>query len=175
VATACGHASRSALPGVELRIAVDGVIEVRGPMVMRGYLDDPEATSAAFHDGWLRTGDLGEIGAEGSLVVLDRREDLIVSGGENVYPAEIARVLREHPQVADALVIGVSDETWGQVPLAIVVPRALGRPDLRPFLEGRLARYKVPRIVYASKIPRLANGKPDRAAVRALYGAGDPK
>jgi O-succinylbenzoic acid--CoA ligase len=165
----------SALPGVGLRIADDGVIEVRGPMVMRGYLDDPEATGAVLRDGWLRTGDLGEIRADGSLVVLDRRDDLIVSGGENVYPAEIAQVLREHPEVADAVVIGVADEMWGQVPLAVVVARSPGAPDLRPFLERRLARYKIPRIVYAGEIPRLANGKPDRAAVRASYGQGDSK
>jgi O-succinylbenzoic acid--CoA ligase len=164
-----------ALPGVGLRIAHDGIIEVRGPMVMRGYLDDAEATGAALRDGWLRTGDLGEIDADGMLRVLDRRDDLIISGGENVYPAEIAQVLREHPEVADAVVIGVADGTWGQVPLAVVVARASSRPDLRAFLEARLARYKVPRIVYAAEIPRLASGKPDRAAVRALYGQAQRK
>jgi acyl-CoA synthetase (AMP-forming)/AMP-acid ligase II len=84
-------------------------------------------------------------------------------------------VLREHPEVADAVVIGVADGTWGQVPLAVVVARASSRPDLRPFIEGRLASYKVPRIVYADEIPRLANGKPDRAAVRALYGQAERK
>lgn len=157
----------TALPGIDLRIAADGIIEVRGPTVMRGYLDDAEATEAAMAGGWLRTGDLGELGADGSLRVLSRREDLIVSGGENVYPAEIEQALRQHPEVADAVVIGVPDERWGEVPLAIVELRHPGTPDLRAFLEPRLASYKLPRIRLVAEIPRLANGKPDRVA---LYG-----
>ncbi len=155
-----------ALPGIELRIAPDGVIEVRGPTVMRGYLDDPEATAAALRDGWLRTGDLGEIDADGCLRVLSRRGDLIISGGENVYPAEIEHALREHPGVADAVVIGVRDGKWGEVPLAVVELRVPGAPDLRAFLEPRLARYKLPRVELVERIPRLANGKPDRAKVK---------
>ena len=131
-----------ALPGSDLRIAQDGVIEVRGPVVMRGYLDDPEATRAVLRDGWLRTGDLGEIDRDGCLRILARRHDLIISGGENVYPAEIEHALCEHPDVADAVVIGVPDAKWGEVPLAIVVLRQPGRPDLGAFLETRLARYK---------------------------------
>jgi O-succinylbenzoic acid--CoA ligase len=155
-----------ALPGVDLRIADDGVIELRGPTVMRGYLDDPEATAAALREGWLRTGDLGEVDADGCLRVLSRRDDLIISGGENVYPAEIELALREHPDVADAVVIGVTDERWGEVPLAVVQLRRPGAPDLRAFLEPKLARYKLPRIVLTDEIPRLANGKPDRAALK---------
>ncbi len=158
-----------ALPGIDLRIADDGVIELRGPIVMRGYLDDPQATSAAIRDGWLRTGDLGELDADGCLRVLSRRDDLIVSGGENVYPAEIEHALREHGDVADAVVIGVPDEQWGEVPLALVQLRCAGEPDLRAFLETRLARYKLPRIVFTDEIPRLANGKPDRAGVRSRF------
>ncbi|MBX3715324.1 MAG: o-succinylbenzoate--CoA ligase [Burkholderiales bacterium] len=156
-----------ALPGVELRIAADGVIELRGPMVMRGYLDDPEATAASLRDGWLRTGDLGEIDGDGCLRVLSRRDDLIISGGENVYPAEIEHALREHPAVADAVVVGVPDEQWGEAPLAFVELRAPGEPDLRAFLAPRLARYKIPRIAFVDAIPRLANGKPDRAALKS--------
>ena len=156
-----------ALPGIGLRIAEDGVIEVRGPTLMRGYLDDTMATMAAIHDGWLRTGDLGALDADGSLQVLSRREDLIISGGENVYPAEVEQALREHADVADAVVFGVPDATWGEVPFAMVVLRQPGTPDLRAFLEPRLARFKLPRIVFAGEIPRLANGKPDRVAVRA--------
>ena len=154
------------LPGIGLRIAADGVIEVRGPVVMRGYLDDPAATQAVLQDGWLRTGDLGEIDAEGCLSVLARRDDLIISGGENVYPAEIEHALCGHPDVADAVVIGVPDAKWGEVPLAHVVLRSPGAPDLRAFLETRLARYKLPRIAFTTEIPRLANGKPDRLALR---------
>ena len=158
-----------ALPGIDLRIAQDGVIELRGPTVMRGYLDDPEGTAAASRDGWLHTADLGELDADGCLRVLSRRDDLIISGGENVYPAEIEHALREHPDVADAVVIGVADEKWGEVPLAVVQLRGPGSPDLRAFLEPRLARYKLPRIAFTDKIPRLANGKPDRASVIAKF------
>ena len=161
-----------ALPGIDLRIAADGVIELRGPTVMRGYLDDPAATQAAMRDGWLRTGDLGELDADGCLRVLSRRDDLIISGGENVYPAEIEHALREHPDVADAVVIGVPDEQWGEVPLAIVELRSPGAPDLRAFLEPRLARYKLPRVEFVTEIPRLANGKPDRSAVRKRRRSG---
>lgn len=155
-----------ALPGVDLRIAADGVIELRGPMVMRGYLDDPEATAASLRGGWLRTGDLGELDGDGCLRVLSRRDDLIISGGENVYPAEIEHALREHPAVADAVVVGVPDDRWGEVPLAFVELRAPGEPDLRAFLAPRLARYKIPRIALIDAIPRLANGKPDRASLK---------
>ncbi len=162
-----------ALPGIALRIGDDGAIELRGPTVMRGYLDDPVATACALRDGWLRTGDLGERDGEGCLRVLSRRDDLIVSGGENVYPAEIEQALREHPEVADAVVIGVPDDRWGEVPLAVVELRGPGSPDLRSFLETRLARYKLPRIAFADAIPRLANGKPDRATVRAMNDEGD--
>ncbi|MCM2329273.1 MAG: AMP-binding protein [Lysobacter sp.] len=155
-----------ALPGIDLRIGGDGVIELRGPTVMRGYLDDPEATATALRDGWLRTGDLGELDADGCLRVLSRRDDLIISGGENVYPAEIEHALRDHPDVADAVVVGVADGKWGEVPLAVVQLRNPGVPDLRAFLEPRLARYKLPRIEFVTEIPRLANGKPDRVAVK---------
>jgi acyl-CoA synthetase (AMP-forming)/AMP-acid ligase II len=139
---------------------------VRGAVVTRGYLDDETATSEAVHDGWLRTGDLGELDARGNLRVLARRSDLIVSGGETVYPAEIEQALLAHPDVADALVVGVPDDRWGQVPLALVVLRHPGEPDLLAHLGERLARYKLPRIVYGPEIPRLASGKPDRVAVR---------
>ena len=158
-----------ALPGIELRVAPDGVIEVRGPVVMRGYLGDEEATAAVLRDGWLRTGDLGEVDARGNLRVLARRDDLIVSGGENVYPAEIEQALLAHPGVTDALVVGVPDERWGEVPLALVVTRGNAEPDLLAFLGTRIARYKLPRIAFEREIPRLANGKPDRAAVRARF------
>jgi O-succinylbenzoic acid--CoA ligase len=157
-----------ALPGIDLRIAPDGVIELRGATVMRGYLDDAVASEAAFRDGWLRTGDLGELDADGCLRVLARRDDLIVSGGENVYPAEIELALREHPEVVDVVVVGVPDAAWGEVPLAHVELRKGGAPDLRAFLETRLARYKLPRITFVEAIARLANGKPDRAAIKKM-------
>jgi O-succinylbenzoic acid--CoA ligase len=164
-----------ALPGVELRTADDGVIELRGPIVMRGYLDDPQATAAALREGWLRTGDLGELDADGCLRVLSRRDDLIISGGENVYPAEVEEALREHPDVADAVVIGVPDAKWGEVPLALVQLRRPGASDLGDFLKPRLARYKLPRVEFIAEIPRLANGKPDRVILRNQITFGEKR
>src|SRR3954447_23048726 len=97
-----------------------GEIVVRGPSVTPGYLDRPDATARAWRGGWFHTGDLGRLDDEGYLYVLDRRDDLIVSGGENIYPAEIEAVLLAHPAVADAGVVGVPDERWGQAPVACV-------------------------------------------------------
>jgi len=165
------------LPGIEIRIAeAGGEIQVRGPVVMRGYVGDESATLAAFDGGWLRTGDLGAIDGDGCLHVLSRREDLILSGGENVYPAEIEAVLREHPLVLEAVVVPIAHATWGQVPLAVILPRGpIASPEeLRNFVAARLARYKVPEIALVPTIPYLPNGKPDRAAIRRLYGGGSP-
>lgn len=189
------------LPGIEIRIVdpeghavptgTDGSIEIRGPVVMKGYLDDRGATRDAFRDGWLRTGDIGLIDPAGNLCVAARREDLILSGGENIYPAEIEAALRAHPAVVDVAVIGVDDPEWGQRPLAVVVvasaeaaaaaqdardnPAGPGTPtaeDLERHLGGLIARFKLPRIVFAMELPRLPGGKPDRAALRARYAAG---
>jgi O-succinylbenzoic acid--CoA ligase len=178
------HSAGRPLPGVRLRIVdegstelpaeTEGSIEVRGPVVMKGYLGERTATSAAFHDGWLRTGDIGRLDAAGCLHVVARRDDLIVSGGENIYPAEIEAQLRRHAAVADLVVIGIPDPVWGQRPLALVVAR--GTPPetgvLERFLEERIARYKIPRILFTDEIPRLPNGKPDRAGIRARYAGG---
>jgi O-succinylbenzoic acid--CoA ligase len=174
-------ASGRALAGVDLSIEVDGrparpgevgEIVVAGPMVFSGYLDDPAGTDAVLRAGRLRTGDLGSLDADGILTVADRREDLIVSGGENVYPAEVEAVLRAHPDVLDAGVVGVPDATWGAVPVAVVAPRP-GTPVepevLRAFARERLAAYKVPaRVVTAGSIPRTAAGKIARGELRAL-------
>ncbi len=121
------------LPGVEVRVVdgdrhpvargEEGEIEIRGPIVMRGYLDDAAATAAAIVDGWLRTGDIGRLDDAGALRILDRRSDLIVSGGENVYPAEIESVLEGHPGVAEAGVVAVPDAEYGARPAACVVAR----------------------------------------------------
>jgi len=155
---------RAAAPGEP------GEIVVRGPTVTPGYADRPEETARAIRDGWLHTGDLGILDAEGYLYVLDRRDDLIVSGGENVYPAEVEATLLAHPAVAEAGVVGMDDPAWGQVPVAYVVPRP-GLPvtpdALIAFCRERLARYKVPaRVTLVDALPRNASGKLLRRELR---------
>ncbi|MCH8008322.1 MAG: o-succinylbenzoate--CoA ligase [Chloroflexi bacterium] len=147
-----------------------GEIVVRGPTVMAGYFGDPEATAAVLRDGWLHTGDIGYLDAHGNLHVLDRRDDLIVSGGENVYPAEVEEILRSHPAVLDAAAFGVPDERWGQRVIAAIVPRHESKPteeELTAFCGTRLASYKVPatfRVV--AQLPRNAAGKLLRRTLR---------
>ncbi|MCR9094086.1 MAG: AMP-binding protein [bacterium] len=161
------------LGGVSLRIVdengtacapgVEGEIRVRGPIVMRGYLDDPEASRAALLDGWLATGDIGRLDEAGRLRVLDRRTDLILSGGENVYPAQIESVLEAHPDVVEAGVRGIEDETYGARPAAWVVLREEARlapSALLAYCRARLAGYAVPaRIETVDVLPRNATGK----------------
>ncbi len=138
-----------ALPGVELRTGDRAELEVRGPMVFGGYVGDEAATVGAIGpDGWLRTGDVARISDDGLVHIVDRLDDLIISGGENVAPAEVEATLLEHPGVADAGVVGIPDATWGRVPGAVVVPRigtTLDEADLLTFARTRLASFKIPR------------------------------
>jgi O-succinylbenzoic acid--CoA ligase len=173
-----GSAGKALHPN-ELRIdgAEDGgEILVRGPVVMAGYADLPEETSRVIVDGWLHTGDYGRLDDEGFLYVLDRRDDLIVTGGENVYPAEIEAVLTAHPAIEEAAVIGVRDDTWGQRVVAVVrgKPGAI-TPDaaaLDAWCRKSLAGYKVPSAfrMVTEPLPRTASGKLRRSAVRESVG-----
>jgi O-succinylbenzoic acid--CoA ligase len=143
-----------------------GEIQVRGPTVMRGYWKRPDETRRALDGGWLHTGDVGAVDRGGRLRVFDRRRDLIISGGENVYPAEIEAVLCEHPAVAEAGVAGSTDAEFGRRPIAWVLPRP-GQPvepvALERFCRGRLAGYKVPiRFHAVDELPRSASGKLQR-------------
>lgn len=156
--------ARRALP-----MGVAGMIEVRSPTVFQGYLKEPEATAAALSDGWLRTGDDGFLDERGCLHMLSRRSDLIISGGENVYPSEIERILDQHPLVYESAVVGADDIRWGQVPVAFVVSHgeAPAETELQAFVAQRLARYKVPRrVIVIEALPRLGSGKVDRQALR---------
>ncbi len=140
-----------------------GEIIIRGPQVMRGYYNDPTATKKALRSGWLRTGDIGYLDDDGDLVVLQRREDLIVSGGENIYPAEVENALREHPAVEEVIVIGLEDAKWGQrVAAAIQMGEGRGasEDEISAFAREKLASYKVPRdIRFVSSFPRTSSGK----------------
>ncbi|MBX5481042.1 MAG: o-succinylbenzoate--CoA ligase [Myxococcaceae bacterium] len=176
LAEADGTTSGRPLDGVEVRIDRDGGIQVRGPTVMRGYFEDATATANVFtEDGWLKTGDLGELDERGRLKVHARRSDLIVSGGENVYPAEIEAVLARHPAIAEAAVTALPDPTWGQVPAALWVARPAMEPlpteaSLIAFCRAHLAGFKVPRrFAQVPALPRTANGKLDRKAIAAHF------
>jgi acyl-CoA synthetase (AMP-forming)/AMP-acid ligase II len=144
---------------------------------MKGYYRDPAATAAAITpDGWLRTGDAGYLDEDGYLYIHDRVKDMIISGGENIYPAEVENALMSHPGVADVAVIGVPSERWGETPKAIVVPAAGAAPspeELIAHCRERLARYKAPTSVdFVDAIPRNPAGKILKRELRRPYWEG---
>ncbi len=155
-------------PYVECDLSAEGELLVRGPNVFAGYWRNVEATEAAFFDGWLRTGDVAERDDEGNYRIRGRVKDMVVSGGENIYPAEIESVLHEHPAVADAAVIGVPDERWGEVCAAFVVLSApLTEEELRAYCLAQLARFKVPKTFrFVDALPRNSMGKVVKADLR---------
>jgi malonyl-CoA/methylmalonyl-CoA synthetase len=149
-------------PGVELRLGVSGEIEVRGPNVISGYWERPDATAEAFTgDGWFRTGDLGELDAEGYLRIIGRRKELIISGGFNVYPREVEERLLTHPAVEEVAVIGRPSDEWGEAVTAVIVAAEPVDPaELRAYAAEALAAYKVPkRYEFIDALPRNALGK----------------
>lgn len=160
------------LNGVEVSLGVDDEILVSGPMVMTGYRLDPTGTRAAFtSDHRLRTGDVGVIDSEGSVSVADRMRDLIVTGGVNVSPSEVERVLSTHPMVADICVAGIPDAEWGELVVAFVVPTNPRQPpslaDIRSHALERLSAAKAPhRVMHVDAIPRTAGGKPLRRLLK---------
>lgn len=149
--------------GNEVPAGTPGEIAVRGPNVFFEYWGNADATRDALNEGWYRTGDIGLCDADGYFWVRDRKKNMIISGGENVYPAEVERVLLEHPDVSECAVIGRPDPRWDEVPIAYVIPRSgcrLEADELRAHLQTQLARYKVPRdIVFVTDLPRTALGK----------------
>ena len=149
-----------------------GELVVRGPNVFAGYWRNQEATTAAFADGWLLTGDVAERDGEGYYRIVDRIKDMVISGGENVYPAEIEAVLHTHPAVAEAAVVGIPDERWGEACLAFValVPeRTATEDELLEHCRTRLARFKIPRAVrFVEVLPRSAMNKVSKDDLRAL-------
>jgi len=153
-----------------------GEILVRGPVVMAGYFGRPKETAEALRGGWLHTGDIGFLDKEGYLYVSDRRCDLIVSGGENIYPAEVEAALLSHPHVLEAGVIGVPDTRWGQAVAAFLLLRDGKRIDeghVKAFLKERLAGYKVPAHVrFVGSLPRNASGKLLRHRLREDWDSG---
>ena len=186
------------MPGTEVRIvaadrtditapavgqSAPGELWIRGPQVMTGYLNNPEATASAFAGGWFHSGDLVRQDAEGYIWVVDRKKDMIISGGENIYCAEVENALAAHPDIAEAAVIGRPHPKWGEVPVAVVALRAsltpqgessLSLADLDAFLTERLARYKHPRALeIVEALPRNPAGKVLKTELRARFAAGN--
>ncbi|MEU9636840.1 long-chain fatty acid--CoA ligase [Streptomyces tendae] len=153
-----------------------GEIAVRGPDVVRGYHDEPGLTAQSFRDGWFLTGDLARRRRDGYVFIVDRKKDMIISGGFNIYAVEVESVLHQHPGVFEAAVVGVPDEQWGEAVKAVVVPRAgvtLDAEELIAFCASRLARMKKPRSVdVVTALPHNPNGKIDRRAIRDTYWSG---
>jgi fatty-acyl-CoA synthase len=156
-------------PFVDVDLSPEDELLVRGPNVFAGYWRNPEATSGAFTaDGWLRTGDVAERDGEGFYRIKGRLKEMYISGGENVYPAEVEHVLHEHPDVADVAVVAVPDERWGEVGVAYVVAAGLSEEDVLAWCVERLARFKVPRTVrFVQAIPRNALGKMQKQELSA--------
>ncbi len=158
--------------GTEVPAGTPGEIAVRGPNVFFEYWGNTDATRDALHDGWYRTGDIGLCDADGYFWVRDRKKNMIISGGENVYPAEVERVLLGHPDVSECAVIGRPDPRWDEVPVAYVIQRSgcrLEADELRVHLQAQLARYKVPRdIVFVTDLPRTALGKVQHFLLKQL-------
>ncbi|QUQ64312.1 AMP-binding protein [Kutzneria sp. CA-103260] len=146
-----------------------GEIVYRGPTVTRGYWNKPAETAAAFAGGWFHSGDLVRQDDEGFVWVVDRKKDMIISGGENIYCAELENVIAEHPSVLEVAVIGRTDERWGQVPVAFVTVAAdLSLAELTGFLDGKLASFKMPKdLVPVPGLPRNAGGKVLKSLLRA--------
>lgn len=171
-----------ALPGVETRVCNEqghelregeaGEVWLRGPSLFSGYLDDPGATRAAFtSDGWFRTGDWGIRDESGALAVVERRSDLIISGGENIYPAEVEALLESHRDVREAGVFALADERWGQcVAAALVTDTQVSEKQLAAYCRERMAAYKCPKAFFiVEALPRTATGKLQRGKLRAEF------
>ena len=166
-----GYAGRP-YPFVECELSAESELLVRGPNVFAGYWQNTEATEAAFRDGWLLTGDLAERDEEGCYRIRGRLKDMYISGGENVYPAEVEAVLHEHAAVADAAVVGVADERWGEVGVAAVALKegaSATEEELLEHCRARLARFKVPRAVrFLDVLPRSGMNKVLKDELRPL-------
>jgi fatty-acyl-CoA synthase len=140
-----------------------GEIIVRGPIVMNGYWKRPDLTKEVIKDGWLHTGDLARMDEEGFVYIVDRKKDMFISGGENVYPAEIEKALLAHPKILDVAVVSIPDEKWGEVGKAFIVLKEgqqLQYKEIASFLQDKLGKYKIPKnIECVEKLPKTASGK----------------
>lgn len=149
-----------------------GEILLRGNAVMKGYYKNPEKTAEVIKDGWLYTGDLAKIDKDGWIYIVDRKKDMIISGGENIYPVEIEEVLHKHPKIHDVAVVGVPDERLTEVPAAVIQVKtgvALNSEEIEAFCQDNLPRYKRPKRIIFDEVPRNPSGKIDKVALRSKY------
>jgi long-chain acyl-CoA synthetase len=158
--------------GIKLVRGAEGEICINGPNIMQGYLNNPEDTEAAFWpDGWFRSGDIGVLDDEGYLFIVDRLKDMIITGGENVYPREVEEALYAMQGVAECAVVGIPDKEWGERVVAFVVPKdgqAIPIPETKAFLRSRLSPYKVPKeYIVVEEMPKSAAGKILKRELRA--------
>lgn len=152
-----------------------GEVCVKAPYVMKGYLNQPEVTAKTISaDGWLHTGDMGRFDNDGYLYIVDRKKDMIISGGMNVYPAEVEAVISQHPKVKQVAVVAVPDDRWGESVTAIVVPNGeVDEKEIKEFCRGKLAKYAQPKmVVFQQSIPLTVLGKIDKKAIKAPYWEG---
>ena len=152
---------------------------IRGPNITPGYWNNPEATESAFVDGWLKTGDAARVDDEGFIYIVDRWKDMYISGGENVYPAEVENVIHQLPQVLEAAIIGVPDDRWGETGKAVIVVKPGETLDEETVITNclaNLAKFKIPKsVVFVDELPRTATGKVLKRQLRAdLLGEDMP-
>jgi len=162
--------------GRDLPVNETGEILIASPTMMQGYWNNEEATRLALKDGWMHSGDVGSLDVEGFLTILDRKKDMIISGGENIYPREVEEALYLHPAVAEVAVIGIPDERWGEAVKAFVVLKNTTQIEERELVEhcrSNIASYKKPKsISFLAELPRLPNKKIDKKALRAPFWDG---
>lgn len=160
--------------GLEVPVGQPGEIVYRGGVMFRGYWNDMPATLATLSGGWVRSGDIGQFDEDGFLYIVDRKKDMVISGGENIYSREVEQALVKHPDVLEAAVIGVPDAKWGESVRGVVVRRqgaAVSEAELIDHCRQLIAGYKKPRsIVFAASLPKMHNGKVDKTHIRTLYG-----
>jgi fatty-acyl-CoA synthase len=159
--------------GLEVKPGEVGEIVVSGPTLMSGYWGRPGATDETIRDGWLYTGDLAKVDEDGFFYIADRKKDVIISGGENIYPAEVEKIFLENPKIADVAVVGIPDERWGEVGMAFIVLQErekMTEEEVLKFCEGRMAKYKIPKSVkFVKELPQTAAQKIMRYKLREEY------
>ncbi|MBC2122455.1 o-succinylbenzoate--CoA ligase [Listeria marthii] len=168
--TKIGSSGKALFPA-EVKIADDGEILLKGPSITPGYLHNDAATNAAFVGGWFKTGDIGYLDEDGFLFVLERRSDLIISGGENIYPTEIEHVIATYEAVKEVAVVGKPDDKWGSVPVAfIVAEQTFDEAELRTICQTNLASFKIPKqITIVDNLPKTASGKIQRNKLKERH------